>query len=277
MTTNRPRSGGKKEGKRMTRQPKYPVQTVMKAIEIINLLAKEGGSQGLGISEFSKELEMGKSTVHRLLDTLQFYGYIEKDEDSSRYRLGWELYKIGQQIPQQNQLFNLNPNYLMELGRRTQETVNLGILKRSETVLLSKIEGSRDALRVSVNPGEYESIHATGIGKAVICEMSDDEVRALLNGKETLVAYTAHTITRTEDLLSELRTIRRQGYAVDAEEYCLGLYCIAMPIRDYTEKIIAAVSVSTPTVRMNDEKKRLILDALGKCAHDISRALGYPR
>ena len=87
----------------------------------------------------------------------------------------------------------------------------------------------------------------------------------------------AHTITRTEDLLSELRTIRRQGYAVDAEEYCLGLYCIAMPIRDYTEKIIAAVSVSTPTVRMNDEKKRLILDALGKCAHDISRALGYPR
>ena len=107
--------------------------------------------------------------------------------------------------------------------------------------------------------------------------MSDDEVRGLLNGRETLTAYTAHTITRTEDLLSELRTIRRQGYAVDAEEYCLGLYCIAMPIRDYTEKIIAAVSVSTPTVRMNDEKKRLILDALGKCAHDISRALGYPR
>lgn len=83
----------------MTREPKYPVQTVMKAIEIINLLAKEGGSQGLGISEFSKELEMGKSTVHRLLDTLQFYGYIEKDEESSRYRLGWELYKIGQRDP----------------------------------------------------------------------------------------------------------------------------------------------------------------------------------
>ena len=157
----------------MTREPKYPVQTVMKAIEIINLLAKEGGSQGLGISEFSKELEMGKSTVHRLLDTLQFYGYIEKDEESSRYRLGWELYKIGQRIPQQNQLFNLSPNYLMELSRRTQETVNMGILKRGETVLISKIEGSRDALRVSVNPGEYESIHATGIGKALICEMSE--------------------------------------------------------------------------------------------------------
>ena len=241
----------------MTREPKYPVQTVMKAIEIINLLAKEGGSQGLGISEFSKELEMGKSTVHRLLDTLQFYGYIEKDEESSRYRLGWELYKIGQRIPQQNQLFNLSPNYLMELSRRTQETVNMGILKRGETVLISKIEGSRDALRVSVNPGEYESIHATGIGKALICEMSEAEVRELLNGRELLTVYTAHTIARTEDLLTELRQVRQQGYAVDAEEYCLGLYCIAMPIRDYTEKIIAAVSVSTPTVRMDEEKKRL--------------------
>ena len=70
--------------------------------------------------------------------------------------------------------------------------------------------------------------------------------------------------------------LRQQGYAVDAEEYCLGLYCIAMPIRDYTEKIIAAVSVSTPTVRMDEGKKRLVLEALGKCAHDISKALGYP-
>ena len=198
----------------MIREPKYPVQTVMKAIEIINLLAKEGGGQGLGVSEFSKELEMGKSTVHRLLDTLQFYGYIEKDEESSRYRLGWELYKIGQRIPQQNQLFNLSPNYLMELSRRTQETVNMGILKRGETVLISKIEGSRDALRVSVNPGEYESIHATGIGKALICEMSEAEVRELLNGREILTVYTAHTIARTEDLLTELRQVRQLGDGV---------------------------------------------------------------
>lgn len=260
----------------MTREPKYPVQTVMKAIEIINLLAKEGGSRGLGISEFSKELEMGKSTVHRLLDTLQFYGYIERDEVSSRYRLGWELYKIGQRIPQQNQLFNLNPSYLMELSRRTQETVNMGILKRSETVLISKIEGSRDALRVSVNPGEYESIHATGLGKMMISEMSDAQIREMLSGKQSLAAYTSHTITDVDALLAEEKTIRQQGFAVDAEEYCIGLYCIAMPIRDYTEKIIAAVSVSTPTVRMNEEKKALILDALGKCSRDISKALGYP-
>lgn len=259
----------------MTREPKYPVQTVMKAIEIINLLAKEGGSQGLGISEFSKELEMGKSTVHRLLDTLQFYGYIEKNEETCRYRLGWDLYKIGQRIPQQNQLFNLNPSYMIELGRQTQETVNLGILKRNETVLISKIEGSRDALRVSVNPGEYESIHATGIGKVLISEKNEKEIRELLDNKEDLNVYTPHTISKTADLLTELQRVRQQGYAVDAEEYCLGLYCIAMPVRDYTERIIAAVSVSTPTVRMNEEKKQQIMDALKKCSHDISKALGY--
>ena len=172
----------------------------------------------------------------------------------------------------------------------------MGILKRGETVLISKIEGSRDALRVSVNPGEYESIHATGIGKALICEMSEAEVRvpkggvllfreAYHPGLSQYIRYILPETRRkrppgrtgkTEDLLAELRRVRQQGYAVDAEEYCLGLYCIAMPIRDYTEKIIAAVSVSTPTVRMDEGKKRLVLEALGKCAHDISKALGYP-
>jgi len=259
----------------MLQEPKYPVQTVIKSIELIKFLATSG-VPGVGISEISKELAMGKSTVHRLLDTLQFYGYVEKSEDNSRYHLGWELYKIGQMVPQQNQLFNLNPSYLMELNKKTKETVNLAILKRSETVLLSKIEGSRDALRVSVNPGEYESIHATSLGKIMICEMSETEVRDLLNGKETLVAYTSNTITKTEDLLLELQQTRARGYAVDAEEYCLGLYCIAMPIRDYTNKIIAAVSVSTPIVRLDSEKKELILEALKQCTNDISKSLGFP-
>lgn len=258
----------------MTHEPKYPVQTVIKAIELIEFLAKDSG-KGVGISEISKELDMGKSTVHRLLDTLLCYGYVEKVSDSNRYRLGWELYKIGQVIPQQNQLFNLDQRYLMELSHKTQETVNLAILRNKETVLLSKLENSRDALRVSVNPGEYESIHATGLGKAMICEMRSDEINELFSGKEQLPVYTSHTIKNRRELLTELSLTKQRGYAVDNEEYCIGLYCIAMPVRDYTRKIIAAVSVSTPTVRMNPEKKQEIIKALKVCTDEISRALGY--
>ena len=90
----------------MADEPKYPVKTVTKAIEIINYLAQDTGNRGIGVSELSRVLGMGKSTVHRLLDTLSFYGYVEQDGETNQYRLGWELYKIGQVVPQQNQLLN---------------------------------------------------------------------------------------------------------------------------------------------------------------------------
>ena len=78
----------------MAQEPKYPVQTVMKALELLNHLAKNTGNLGAGVSELSDALGIGKSTVHRLLDTLQYYGYIEKSEETNRYRLGWEdVYK----------------------------------------------------------------------------------------------------------------------------------------------------------------------------------------
>ena len=259
----------------MTREPKYPVQTVMKAIEIINFLAKDTGGRGVSLSEFSKTLGLNKSTVHRILDTLQFYSYIEQDEENSRYRLGWELYKIGQVIPMQNQLFNINPSLLIDLGNKTQEVVNLGILKRNETVIISKVESVRSHLHVNVNPGEYESIHATALGKMMISEMDAEQIKELLHHADTLPACTPNTITTVGELLKDVMITRQRGYAIDAEEFCSGLYCIAMPLRDYTGKIVAAVSVSTPVARMDSEKKQLILESLAETTAKISRTLGY--
>lgn len=254
---------------------KYPVNTVIKAIEVINFLAKERGNRGVSISELSQGLEMNKSSVHRLLSTLQYYGYIDKNSETNRYRLGWELYKIGQVIPMQNQLYNIDSNYLLELNEQVHETVNLGILKKNETIILSKIEGPHSGLRVTGNPDEYEAIHATALGKMMISEMSEEDIRNLLNNEETLTTYTPNTISNVTALIRELGHIRELGYAVDAEEYCLGLYCMAMPIRDFSRKIICAVSVSTPTVRIDDAKKALILEGLKKTTDKISKSLGY--
>ena len=104
-------------------KPKYPVQTVSKAIEIINYLAKDTSNRGAGITELSREIGMGKSTIHRILDTLLYYGYIDKNWETNRYRLGWELYSVGQRVPRQNQIFNLDPAYLTALSQKTGETV----------------------------------------------------------------------------------------------------------------------------------------------------------
>ena len=259
----------------MVDEPKYPVKTVTKAIEIINYLAQDTGNRGVGVSELGRVLHMGKSTVHRLLDTLSFYGYVEQDRETNQYRLGWELYKIGQAVPQQNQLLNLNSSFLLELSRRTRATANLGILKRGEILIISKIEGAYEKAHISVQAGEYEAVHATGMGKVMISEMSEEELWNLFHGRESLMAYTPNTITSLPQLLREEARVRENGYAVDAEEYCIGLYCIAMPVRDYTGRIIAAVSVSNPSGSRDEERKQMVLEALRDCTREISRSLGY--
>ncbi len=254
---------------------KYPVNTVIKAIEVINFLSKERGNRGVSIGELSEGLDMNKSSVHRLLSTLLYYGYVDKNSETNRYRLGWELYKIGQVIPMQNQLYNIDNNYLVDLNERVHETVNLGILKKNETIIISKIDAPHTGLRVTGNPDEYEAIHATALGKMMISEMSEEDIRNLLNNEESLTAYTPNTISNVTSLLRELEHIRELGYAIDAEEYCIGLYCMAMPIRDFSKKIICAVSVSTPTVRIDEAKKALILESLRNTTTKISKSLGY--
>lgn len=223
----------------------YPVQTVMKALELLNHLAKNTGNLGAGVSELSDALGIGKSTVHRLLDTLQYYGYIEKSEETNRYRLGWELYKVGLSVPAQNQLFNIDRTHLLELGKKLNETIDYGTIKGKETIIISKMEYTSNGMNNSVSPGEYESIHATALGKVMISEMSEEE------------------------------KVKKHGYGVNDEEYWIGMYCMAVPVRNYTGKIVAAVSASIPVFRVDDKKKEIVLDELNRTAGQISKELGY--
>ena len=229
----------------MAQEPKYPVQTVMKALELLNHLAKNTGNLGAGVSELSDALGIGKSTVHRLLDTLQYYGYIEKSEETNRYRLGWELYKVGLSVPAQNQLFNIDRTHLLELGKKLNETIDYGTIKGKETIIISKMEYTSNGMNNSVSPGEYESIHATALGKVMISEMSEEE------------------------------KVKKHGYGVNDEEYWIGMYCMAVPVRNYTGKIVAAVSASIPVFRVDDKKKEIVLDELNRTAGQISKELGY--
>ena len=139
----------------MPQEPKYPVQTLMKALELLNYLAKNTGNLGAGISELSEALGLGKSTVHRLLDTLQYYGYIEKSSETNRYRLGWELYKTGQAVPAQNQLFNIDRTHLLELGKKVNETIDYGTIKGKETIIISKMEHTNSGMSTYIGPVEY--------------------------------------------------------------------------------------------------------------------------
>lgn len=256
-------------------KPKYPVQTVSKAIEIINYLSMDTSNRGAGITELSREMGMGKSTIHRILDTLLYYGYIDKNWETNRYRLGWNLYSVGQRVPQQNQIFNVDPSHLTGLSQKTGETANLGILNRNETIIISKIEGNNGGLHVGLQAGEHEPIHATALGKVLISEMDDDAIRALFIDQPVFHHYTENTTPDVDSLIEEVHRVRALGYAVDNQEFGLGLVCVAKPVRNYTGKIVAAISVSTPANRMTEEHRAAIIDAISECCSTISWALGY--
>ena len=137
----------------MSQEPKYPVLTLIKSIEIINYLSTIIDNRGAYITELSQHLSLGKSSVHRLLDTLLYYGYVEKNEATKCYRLGWKLYTIGQMVPQQNQLASLDKQFMIEIAEKTAEIVNLGVLRDNETVIISQVDGSTSSLRVNVQQG----------------------------------------------------------------------------------------------------------------------------
>lgn len=252
--------------------PKYPVQTLEKALDIMDILFREGTNEGLGISDLSRKLGIGKSTIHRILDTLVAYGYIEKADESTRYRLGWKLFEIGNVVPRQRNLNNFDTKILQELCNKYQETVNLGVRVDSDVVTISKIEPDA-SLMANLQVGKREALHATAMGKVLISEMTKSQLIETF-GENELKSYTPKTITSIDELVVELEKVRNQGYSIDDEEFCLGLSCIAMPVRDYKNQIVAAISVSGPSIRLSFNKIIDIKSGLEEVTKKLSDYLG---
>ncbi|MFZ7103304.1 MAG: IclR family transcriptional regulator [Peptococcaceae bacterium] len=253
--------------------PKYPVQTLEKALDIIEIFFKESDSRGLGISDLDKKLNMGKSTIHRILDTLAAYNYVEKCEGNTRYRLGWKLYEIGNVVPRHRNIFQCDYGILQELCNLYKETVNLGVRVDSDVITIAKFEPAT-TLMANLQIGSREPLYATAMGKMLISQFDRTKILEIL-GEEKFKSYTPNTITNLDDLLVELEKIKKQGYSIDVEESCLGLCCIAMPIQNYKKEIVSAVSVSGPSVRLNFNKIMDVKEGLAEATGLLSGYLGY--
>lgn len=254
------------------KHPKYPVQTLEKALDIIEILYKAGNNEGLGITELSQKLGIGKSTIHRSLDTLVSYGYVERISDSSKYCLGWRIFEIGNIVPRQRNLYNFDIKILQDLCNKHNETINLGVRVESDVITISKIEPPI-TLMANLQIGGREAVYATAMGKVLISEFTEEQLSDII-GDGKFKSYTPNTITSIDALVEELETIKNQGYSIDDEEFCLGLLCIAMPVRNYKNEIVAAVSVSGPSVRLNFSKVMEIRKDLEEATTKLSMYFG---
>jgi len=250
---------------------KYPIQALEKAMVVIDAMHKAGTS--IGISALDTITGIGKSTIHRILDTLMAYGYIEKEENSPKYRLSWKFFEIGHSILAQRNLQNMNIAALQELCDKHEESVNLGVISIDNTMVIVNRMVPQINLVANIRLGSRLPLHASAMGKVFLCTMELSRLRELFPN-DTLTAYTPNTVTSFDALLAQLKKVREQGYSIDDEEVYPGITCIAMPIKNHQNATIAAVSVSGPSSRLHVSKILSIKDDLAKACIEASNYLG---
>ncbi len=246
------------------------IQSVCRAISILELFTSE--TTELGVTAISKSLGLHKSTCFGLLYTLQQLGYIQQDSDTGRYKLGLKTFQLGQAYIRGTDLRQLARPYLRELMEQTQETLHLVILEGNRAVYVDKVEGPH-AMTISSRIGQRAMLHCTGVGKALMAHMPEEEWNSLLGGD--LKSFTEHTITDKDRLAEHLHTIRQRGYSIDDQEIEIGLRCVAAPIFDASGRALAAISLSGPVTRIDNDKLEELSRLIRKAADDISRQLGY--
>ncbi|MCK8816713.1 IclR family transcriptional regulator [Natroniella sulfidigena] len=224
------------------------VQSVDRALDILEILVEV--QRPITLSEISKKAELNISTAHRLLNTLVMRGFAAQEE-SGKYKLGLHLFEIAGTLENSMDLKTVVKPYLEEIVEECNETVNLVILDQGEVLYVDQVE-STNMIRMFANVGSRGPAHSLGAGKVLLAYLGEEQLEQVLDQIE-LTEFTANTITDPTELKEELIKIRKQGYAIDFEEMEEGVRCVAAPIRDSNEKVVAAISVSGPNIRITEE------------------------
>lgn len=279
----------------------YAIQTVMNAFRLLEVF---DGAVAIGVSDVARSLGLHKNNAFRLLATLEIAGYIQQSADNELYHLGPRCLELAHAFARNHPFASLARPVLEALVAETGETVHLGVLRGQEVAHLDGVLPNQLLLTGS-RVGERLPAHCTAIGKALLIgALEKPQVAAAVLstvqsaigsdrrsesgrrrgavekaapgiGDWKLERFTDATITDGTKLLDEVRASQMRGYACDLEEYAPGLHCVAAPVRDASERVVAAISLSAPSQRMGREAihaegARAVTEAAGR----LSRALG---
>lgn len=247
----------------------HGLTTVVKAIRVMQAFSYS--EPVLGVSELSRRLEMGKSTVHRILTTLVDEGFVQRTSDN-RYRLGLRLYELGQVVVAGLELREVAHVPLERLRTQSGETAHLAVLEVPDVVYLERFE-SPSTLRLFSRLGRRSHAHATSSGKCLLAFGSQDDFATVIASGLPRVA--PRTITTPRLLANALADIREKGYVVSVEESEKGVVSVGAPVFGHTGACIAAVSVAGPIMRMPPDNLDRFINLVTATAASISRSMGF--
>lgn len=250
---------------------RHSIQSVDRALFLLETIAEAGGEATL--TDLATRTGLNISTCHHLLATLIQRGFAAKVPGRRLYALGARIIYLGHACLQVDLPRRAQP-YLEAINAATGETVHLAALQGDSVVTLA-VREARHAVRVDTGKvGKIEAPHATSVGKAIMAWLPEDELARILNGGMT--RCTDNTITEFPALLESLRTVRRNGYAIDREERLPGVFCVGAAIRDQAGTVIGAISASTPAMRATEEHIGLMRDEIVAATRALSAQFGAP-
>jgi IclR family KDG regulon transcriptional repressor len=244
----------------------YVIPMVDKTFEIIEYMYERGGE--IGISQISKDLDLPKATIYRILTTLKKWGYVEKTEELDKYMLGKSFIKLGSKVSSENDITSIAVPLINKLAKETGESINLGILHNSEVVTVYNTKGEDFYLISNLIP--VSPLNCSAMGKLFLSMFSDKELKEYFESNKPEIR-TVNSVADLEGFLKLKKEIEQEGVSYDKEEYEYGLSCIAAPINGTQGNIIAAISISGPTTRLNYKGRENLQNLLISTAKEISK------
>jgi DNA-binding IclR family transcriptional regulator len=252
---------------------RYRIHVIDRAAQILDCFGFD--HQELSVSEIGAKTGLHRSTAHRILMALEYNDLIKQNPSTGKYHLGIKLFKLGHQAVSQLNLREICRPFLSRLMNDTKETIHLAVLDDDQVLYLDKVEGPH-ALRMPSRVGRYIPTYCTSLGKAMLSCLDDQEVKSILR-RQTLKPHTENTVKNINQLLADLGSVRKRGYAVDNEEIEIGLRCVGAPLRDYTGGMVGAISVAAPSARLSEKNTPVIGRMVIAIAAEISQKLGFEK
>jgi DNA-binding IclR family transcriptional regulator len=247
--------------------PKTAIQVIERMVSLLDALARY--PDPVSLKELSAVTGLHPSTAHRILNDMVLKRFVDRADQGS-YRLGMRLLELGNIVKSRLNVREAALDFMRELHRKTQQTINLSVRQGDEIVYIDRAFSERSGMQVVRAIGGRAPMHLTSTGKLFLSIDDPKAVRSYAT-RTGLAGHNKNSITDLAKLERELSLVRARGYARDNEELELGVRCMAAGIRDDTGKLIAGLSISAPADRLKEEW----LDDLITTANQISDVLGY--
>lgn len=245
----------------------YSAPSVQKAFKILHTIVDS--PTGLGVSELAKQLKIGKSTVHGITSSLEALGVLVRDPVDKRYQVGYTLLELGRKTYGKIELREIARGPMERLMEKIGETIFLGIMNGDHITILDVVE-SRNELKITSPPGTRLPLLAGATGKIFLSLLDEKRSREIIQ-KVGLKKFTSRSVTDPKKFLKEIEEAREKGYAIDDEEYLVGVRAIAAPI-SWSSQISAAIWAVGFTSSLNNQKMETVISEIRKTAREISQA-----